>query len=74
MASFELDNIASSGAAQPDSPWIRYSIDCGPGAPGFALVNQPQVADLDETEIRSRILDRLNTMATGRCAASGGRR
>jgi hypothetical protein len=63
MASFELDNIASSGAAQPDSPWIRYSIDCGPGAPGFALVNQPQVADLDETEIRSRILDRLNTMA-----------
>jgi hypothetical protein len=63
MASFELDNIASSGAAQPDSPWIRYPIDCGPGAPGFALVNQPQVADLDEAEIRSRILDRLTTMA-----------
>ena len=35
MASFELDNIASSGAAQPDSPWIRYSIDCGPGAAGL---------------------------------------
>jgi len=63
MASFELDNIASSGAAQPDSPWIRYTIDCGPGAPGHALVNQPQVEGLDETEICSRILDRLNTMA-----------
>ena len=63
MPSFELDNIASSGAAQPDSPWIRYTIDCGPGAPGFALVNQPQVADLDESEIRSRVLDHLNTIA-----------
>jgi hypothetical protein len=60
MSNFTLDDIAESGSSQPDSPWIRYSVNCGPGAPGFALVNAPQVEGLEETEIRSRILERLN--------------
>ena len=55
MASFELDNIASSGAAQPDSPWVRYTIDCGPGAPGRSSTSQVD----RRAEIRSRILYRL---------------
>jgi hypothetical protein len=63
MPSFSLDNISESGAAQPDSPWIRYTIDCGPGAPGYALVNEPQVADMSAEDIRAKVLDRLNTVA-----------
>ena len=60
MSTFTLDDISESGSQQPDSPWIRYTVNCGPGAPGYALVNAPQVDGLDETEIRNRILERLN--------------
>ena len=63
MTGFQLDDIAASGAAQPDSPWIRYTVNCGPGAPGHALVNGPQVEGMSEEDIRGRILDRLNALA-----------
>jgi len=38
-------------------------VNLGPGAPGHALVNAPQVDGMDEDEIRGRILDRLNEVA-----------
>ncbi len=63
MSSFQLDDIAAEGTSQPDSPWIRFQIDCGPGAPGFALINATQAGDTPTDEIRTRILDRLNELA-----------
>jgi len=61
--SFQLDDIATEGTSQPDSPWVRYQVDCGPGAPGFALINSTQAGDVPTDQIRSRILDRLNELA-----------
>jgi hypothetical protein len=69
MSSFQLDDIATEGTAQPDSPWLRFQIDCGPGAPGFALVNSAQAGDTPTDEIRKRILDRLNELAKAQTQA-----
>jgi hypothetical protein len=63
MSDFQLDDI-SAGASQPDSPWIRYSVDLGSGSPGFALVNSTTVGELDDDALRGRVLDRLNELAT----------
>ena len=63
MTDFNLEDIAGSGTSEPDSPWIRYSVDLGAGAPGFALVNQSQVDGMSEDDIRSKILDKLNASA-----------
>lgn len=63
MSSFTLDDIAGEGTSQPDSPWVRFDVDCGPGAPGFALINSTQTGDATTEEIRARILDRLNELA-----------
>jgi len=60
MADFSLDDIATEGTRQPDSPWIRYQIDVGPGMPGFALIHEDQVEDRSDDEIRNAILDRVN--------------
>ena len=61
--SFQLDDIATEGTSQPDSPWVRYQVDCGPGAPGFALINATQAADTPTDEIRAKILDHLEGLA-----------
>jgi hypothetical protein len=63
MSDFSLDDIAGSGTSQPDSPWTRYEVDLGAGAPGFALVNQEQVDGMSEDDIRAKILDKLNSSA-----------
>jgi hypothetical protein len=60
MADFTIDDIATEGARQPESPWIRYSIDVGPGAPGFALIHEDQVEGRSDDDIRDAILTRIN--------------
>jgi len=64
MSDFSLDDIAASGTEQPDSPWIRYEVKLGTGPAGRALVHREQVDGMSQEDIRRRILDRLNTMAS----------
>ena len=66
MSDFQLDDIATEGASQPDSPWIRFSVDVGPGAPGFALINSAQAEGIGTDELRDRILQHLNELAKTR--------
>jgi hypothetical protein len=63
VSDFQLDDIAEQGAAQADSPWIRYTVALGTGPSGHALVNGPQTEGLGQDEIRQTILDRLNALA-----------
>jgi hypothetical protein len=63
MSDFNLEDIADSGESNPDSPWLRYKVDCGPGMPGWALVNESQVEGRSQDEIRDMILERLNADA-----------
>jgi hypothetical protein len=63
MSAFQLDDISDSAVAQPDSPWLRFSVACGTGPAGPALVNSTQTDGLDESELRRRVLDRLNEIA-----------
>jgi hypothetical protein len=66
MSDFKLDDIATEGATQSDSPWIRFSVDVGPGAPGFALINSAQAEGIETSELRERILQHLNELAKTR--------
>jgi hypothetical protein len=61
MSDFNLEDISESGTSEPDSPWIRYGVDLGAGAPGFALVNQQQIEGMSGDDIRAKILDKLNS-------------
>jgi hypothetical protein len=72
MSDFQLDDIAAEGASQPDSPWIRFSVDVGPGAPGFALINSAQAEGIETDELRNRILQHLNELAKTRTKAVVG--
>lgn len=63
MTAFQLDDISETATAQPDSPWLRYSVAIGAGPAGHALVNQTAADGLDEAELRRRVLDRLNEIA-----------
>jgi hypothetical protein len=64
MTAFNLDDISDSPTSQPDSPWLRFNVACGDGPAGHALVNQTQSDGLDASELRRRVLDRLNQMAS----------